>query len=221
MKNKKILIALAIAALSLTFYFICGKSDDAKKSDKSLFSDTVPNKESSRSGDAPADDSSDTDTFSEDKKREEEKHTSQKEDTVTFYLTGDSRQCHYKAVNSFRKVSASSDVTGYVANFAENISGINVSNISSYRNLISFMVPLDVTPGTYTEKSSNFIVQFFGTEGGANYTLDQAHTFSMTITEWGGPGGRARGQFSGELKAEESTTPVSIRDGMFDIAIQD
>ena len=219
MGNKKILIAVIIAAASLMIYFICGKSDKTEKAEKSLLSDTVSKNETASSATAPGGD--DSDTFSEEKKREEEKESSQKEDTVTFILASDSRQYNYKAVNSFKKVGVSSDMTGYVANFAENIGGINVREIATYRNLISFMVPMEVTPGTYTERSANFIVQFFGAEGGANYTLDHAHSFTMTITEWGGPGGRARGRFSGELKAEESSTPVSIRDGMFDIAIQD
>ena len=111
-------------------------------------------------------------------------------------------------------------MTGYVANFANDMLNIQVTNQASFSQVLSMMIPPDVTPGTYSEKSSNFMFQYFGNEPGVMYSLDVNNPFTLTIDEWGGSGGRAKGTFSGELKADGSNTIITIQDGRFDVSIQ-
>ncbi|HOT47233.1 MAG TPA: hypothetical protein PLM53_19660, partial [Spirochaetota bacterium] len=142
------------------------------------------------------------------------------ENTVTFTVRGESGATTFKSVNPFIKIARTSDMTGYVANFASDMSGIRVADQSTYTRVLSMLIPADVTPGTYNEKSSNFMFQYFGTESGVMYSLDVNYPFTLTIEEWGGPGGRARGSFSGELKVEGSNSVILIQDGRFDAGIQ-
>ena len=135
-------------------------------------------------------------------------------------LKGEYNNYSYKAMNNFTKITASPQLTGYTASFVANINNINLSDQSTYNNVVSMMLPLDAGPGAYNEKSDNFIFQYIGANKGILYTLDQSGSFDLTIMEWGGPGGRAKGTFSGKLLSVESTDPVYIQDGKFDIGIQ-
>jgi hypothetical protein len=221
---KKIAIASVLIILTLIFYFLCSKPDKSDSSKTSLLTDTVTDKTNRNAG---SEDSDDADVGSDSTSRGgEEKNTGgddvkpAAEDTVTFRVQGESGINTYKSIATFTKISVSPEFTGYLANFAGNIGNINVSNQSTYTHVISILLPTDVTPGTFNEKSQSFVFQFFGSESGVLYTLDQMCSFSLIIDEWGGQGGRARGTFSGELKAAEGTSIISIRDGSFDVGIK-
>jgi hypothetical protein len=221
---KKIAIAAVLIIVSLIIYFVCSKPEKSSTSKTALLTDNV-----AKSGDrhSDSDDEEEADVGSNEKGRGEnvkntdgDDYKAAPEDTVTFRVQGESGVNTYKSIASFTKISASPEFTGYLANFAGNINNINVSNQSSYTHVISVLLPTDVTPGTFTEKSNPFIFQFFGSDSGVLYTLDQMCSFSLTIDEWGGPGGRARGTFSGELKAAEGTSIISVRDGSFNVGIK-
>ena len=220
---KKIAIASVLIIVSLIIYFVCSKPEKSSTSKTALLTDNVAN-----TADRPADsDDEDADVGSNEKGQgENAKNTGSDdfkpapEDTVTFRVQGESGVNTYKSIASFTKITASPEFTGYLANFAGNINNINVTNQSTYTHVISVLLPTDVTPGTFTEKSNPFIFQFFGSDSGVLFTLDQMCSFSLTIDEWGGPGGRARGSFSGELKAAEGSSIISIRDGTFDVGIK-
>jgi hypothetical protein len=221
---KKIAIASAIFIIALVFYFLCSKPDKGDSSKTSLLTDTVAD-ETNRNADSG--DSDDADVGSESTGRTGDEKNIRgddvkpaAEDTVTFRVQGESGVNTYKSIATFTKISVSPEFTGYLANFAGNIGNINVSNQSSYTHVISVLLPTDVTPGTFNERSHPFIFQFFGSESGVLYTLDQMCSFSFTIDDWGGPGGRAKGTFSGELKAAEGSSTISIRDGSFDVGIK-
>jgi len=218
---KKIAIASVLIILAVIFYFLCSEPDKGDASKTSLLTDTVSD---TKDRDA---DTGDSDLESDSASHGgEEKNTGTEdvkpvaEDTVTFRVRGESGENTYKAIAVFTKISVSPEFTGYLANFAGNIGSINVSNQSTYTHVISVLLPSDVTPGTFNERSQQFIFQFFGSESGVLYALDQMCSFSLTIDEWGGPGGRAKGTFSGELKAAEGTPIISIRDGSFDVGIR-
>jgi hypothetical protein len=138
----------------------------------------------------------------------------------TVIVRGEYKVYTFTAVNNFTKITVSPELSGYVANFAENMGKINIRNQSTYSNVISIMLPVDVAPGDYNEKSDNVIFQYFGPDKGIIYNPDQIGSFLITIHEWGGSGGRAKGTFSGKLKADEQTDPVLIQEGIFDIGIQ-
>jgi hypothetical protein len=221
--KKPIIISILIAATVL-IYFLCYKSDEGAKTKTSLLSESVPGKTAATAdADNPDEEggvSSEEASGAQTKIAGNEDDRPAQENTVTFRIQGESGVKTYKSVASFTKISVSPELTGYLGNFAADISGINLSNQSTYNNVISIMLPSDVTPGTYTERSSPFIIQFFGSENGVLYTLDHNSSFSLTIDEWGGPGGRARGTFSGELKSSEGTSLMNLRDGSFNVGIQ-
>jgi len=140
------------------------------------------------------------------------------ENTVVFTIRGEANQRVFRSVNPFKKLRGG-EVSGHVANFAENITSVTVTNQDTYRNIFSLLLPHEVTPGTYTEASANFIVQFFGEQAGELFHLNASCPFKLTITEWGGPGGRARGYFAGELKSDDTDRIISLS-GSFDVGIE-
>ena len=221
---KKIAVVSVLIILSLIIYFICSKPEKTDTSKTSLLTDAASDR-SDRNADH--DNADDSDFGSSNKSQGEDTKNAggddfkpAAEDTVTFRVQGESGVNTYKSIATFTKISISPEFTGYLANFAGNINNINVSNQSTYTHVISVLLPTEVTPGTFTEKSNPFIFQFFGSESGVLFTLDQMCSFSLTIDEWGGPGGRAKGTFSGELKAADGTSIISIRDGSFDVGIK-
>ncbi len=210
---KKGILAAVIIGLSVLIYFICGTSDSSDDSKTNLMTSTADNMESSSmAGDGEEPLSSES--------AEEDEIKSTPENTVSFSVRGDSKTYTFKSVNPFIKIARSQDLTGYVANFANDMTFIRVAEQSTYTQVISMLIPGDVTPGPLSEKAGNFMFQFFGSERGVMYSLDVNYPFTVTIDEWGGPGGRARGTFSGELKAEGSGTVITIQDGRFDAGIQ-
>jgi hypothetical protein len=221
---KKAAIAAVLIIIVLIFYFLCSKPEKSDTSKTSLLTDSVTDT-THRDADSEGLDNDDVGSDSaghgrEEKNTDGEEATVAAEDTVTFRVLGESGINTYKSIASFTKISVSPEFTGYLANFAGNIGNINVSNQSTYTHVISVLLPTDVTPQTFNEKSHPFIFQYFGSESGVLYTLDQMCSFSLTIDEWGGPGGRAKGTFSGELKAAEGSSIISIRDGSFDVGIK-
>lgn len=214
---KKAIIAGSIIALSVLIYFICGRSDKPDES-KTLMTTTGDSVQKSPSAD-DGEESSPSDSGDEEKgSRDEVRNTP--ENTVSFAVRGENRAYTFKVVNGFIKIARTSDMTGYVANFANDMLNIQVTNQATFSQVLSVMVPPDVTPGTYSEKSSNFMFQYFGNEPGVMYSIDVSNPFTLTIDEWGGSGGRAKGTFSGELKADGSNTIITIQDGRFDVSIQ-
>ncbi|HNW30622.1 MAG TPA: hypothetical protein PKN50_19255 [Spirochaetota bacterium] len=212
---KKAIIAVAMLGLFVFVYFLCGDSEKTDGSKTTLMTSTA----GSREGASSPDDEEQASGSDEEKEGQEEVKRAA-ENTVTFTVRGESGATTFKSVNPFIKIARTSDMTGYVANFAGDMSGIKVADQSTYTRVLSMLIPADVTPGTYNEKSSNFMFQYFGTENGVMYSLDVNYPFTLTIDEWGGPGGRARGSFSGELKVEGSNSVILIQDGRFDAGIQ-
>ncbi len=213
---KKAIIPVAIIGLFVLIYFICSDSDKPGDSKTTLMTSTADTMGRSSSDIADEESAPEGD---EEKDGQEEVRKAP-ENTVTFSVRGESGTSTYKSVNPFIKIARTSDLTGYVANFAGDMTGIRVADQSTYSRVLSMMIPADVMPGTYSEKSNNFMFQFFGAESGVMYSIDVNYPFTLTIDEWGGPGGRARGSFSGELKVEGSNSIITIQDGRFDAGIQ-
>jgi hypothetical protein len=216
---KKVVIALIVIGIPLLFYFLCGKTENKEEPQSPLLSNTMTG-----SGERTADGGTEV-TREENRENVEkvaaaEESGPAQEDTVTFMLPGDTKVYTYKAINGFKKISMTSEYTGHVANFAGNMGAINTSNQATYSHVISIMLPPDVIPGPYNEKSGQFLFQFFGSENGKLFTLDANYPFTVNVTEWGGPGGRARGSFAGQLMADESGDVITIQDGRFDVGIQ-
>lgn len=221
---KKTLIITALIALVVLVYFLCGKKEEKVAPGTALLSDAVSGTanrareigslEDEETG--PQDGEGDSGA----RKAGSDGAGQAQENTAVFRIQGESGVNTYSSIANFTKISASPEFTGYLVNFAANIKDVNVSNQSTYRHVLSMMLPSEVAPGTYTEKSTPFIIQFFGSESGVLFTLDYNHPFTLTIDEWGGQGGRARGTFSGELKSAEGTQVMQIRDGNFNVGIQ-
>lgn len=219
--KKTIIITLLIGAVIL-IYFICGSNDEEPAPGTALLSESISGDMTRSGGTTTYEEESgnDDDEGADPAKNAGDEAVQAVENTASFRIQGESGSNTYSSVANFTKISVSSELTGYLVNFAADMSGITVSNQSTYRHVLSMMLPSDVTPGTYSEKSTPFIIQFFGSESGVLYTLDYAHPFSLTIDEWGGAGGRARGTFSGELKSADGSTVMQIRDGSFNVGIQ-
>jgi hypothetical protein len=210
--NKKVIAGLAVIAVGAGIYFICGTEDSGEKKQSLLLStESASGKDAS-----PRDEKKSDESGSED----ESDQPKASPNTLSFFLGKDRSSYSFQAIGAFRKVSATTEMTGYVGNFAVSPEGINVPDQSKLSNVISILLPGDVSPGTYTEKSSNFMVQYFGQEPGLLFNLDQNCSFTLTITEWGGSGGRVRGTFSGELKSEGAATIISFSEGRFEAGIQ-
>ncbi len=214
---KKALVAVGIIGLCVLVYFICGDSEKTEDSQSSLMTSA---QDQTKSGSTSSETEYEYDTDVEQERAEQDEARKTPENTVTFTVRGENRTNTYKSVNPFIKIARSSDLTGDVVNFASDMIGIKVSDQSTYRHVFSMMIPGDVTPGSLSERSGNFMVQYFGTETGVMYSLDVNYPFTLTIDEWGGSGGRARGTFSGELKVNGSGAVIYIQDGRFDAAIQ-
>lgn len=215
---KKIAIGAAVIALGLIFYFVCGSQDDVRDNQSSLLLDSPgegTQAAGERGGNTAGEGAGDAGVTADDDSSK--KVTA---DTISFFLTRERVNYSFPAIGNFRKMSATTEMTGYVANFAANSGVIHAGDQSKLSNVISILLPTDVVPGTYTEKSPNFMVQLFGQEAGTLYNLDQNCSFTLTVDEWGGPGGRVSGTFSGELKADGSSTIISINDGRFEAGIQ-
>jgi len=215
---KKIAIGAAVIALGLILYFVCGSQDDARNNPSPLLLDSPgegTRADGESGGSAAGEGAGDAGVTDDD-------DSSKKvpADTISFFLARERVNYSFPAIGNFRKMSATTEMTGYVANFAADSGVIHTGDQSKLSNVISILLPTDVAPGTYTEKSPNFMFQLFGQEAGTLYSLDQNCSFTMTVDEWGGPGGRARGTFSGELKADGSSTIISINDGRFEAGIQ-
>ncbi|MBN1496860.1 MAG: hypothetical protein JXA07_08845 [Spirochaetes bacterium] len=227
--KKAVIISICVAAVAL-IYFLSGKDEDKVKTNTALLSDAVSGADGkSRTRGivtretGPGEDETGWPykaAGEETIRMDSGESVPAQENTASFRIQGEPDTQTYASVANFTKISASPQFTGYLVNFAANFEKINVSNQSTYRHVISMMLPTDVTPGVYNEKSSPFIVQFFGSESGVLYTLDYNHSFSLSIDEWGGPGGRARGTFSGELKSANGTEVIQIRDGSFNVGIK-
>jgi hypothetical protein len=216
--KKKLLAATAVIALGLIVYFVCGTSDDGKDKQSSLLMNSSEESTASKTRSVTT---RTTESDREDGGTDEEGSSKKAAaNTASFFLTRERQEYSFQAIGNFRKMSATTEMTGYVGSFAANSDAANVSDQSKLNNVISILLPTDVTPGTYSEKSANFMVQFFGQEAGTLYNLDHNCSFTLTVDEWGGPGGRVRGTFSGELKAEGSSTIISVSDGRFEAGIQ-
>ncbi len=214
---KKALVAIGIIGLCVLIYFICSEPDKPGDSNSSLMTNTADN---ANRGSAPDEEEYGEETDVDRERADQEEARKTPENTVTFVVRGEGRTNTYKSVNPFIKIARSSDLTGFVANFASDMTGIKVADQSTYSHVFSMLIPGDVTPGALSERTSNFMVQYFGTDSGVMYSLDVNYPFTLTIDEWGGPGGRARGTFSGELKVDGSGAVIYIQDGRFDAAIQ-
>ena len=216
---KKIAVGVAVVAAVLIIYFVCGTNDDGKDGSSSLFLDSgsegMPAADNPDGSAATAGGTNDGGVI-----KEEDSSPQTAADTISFFLSRERANYSFPAMGNFRKMSATTEMTGYVGNYAANSDVIHAGDQSKLANVISILLPTDVTPGTYTEKSSNFMVQFFGQEAGTLYNLDQNCSFTLTVDEWGGPGGRVRGTFSGELRADGISTIISISDGRFEAGIQ-
>jgi hypothetical protein len=216
--NKKLLAAAAAIALGLVIYFVCGTSNDGKDKQSSLLVN------SSEEGAASTTGSETTRTTEGDRDEggTDENGSSKKAaaNSASFFLTRERQEYSFQAIGNFRRMSATTEMTGYVGSFAANSEAVTVSDQSKLNNVISILLPTDVSPGTYNEKSANFMVQFFGQEAGTLYNIDHNCSFTLTVDEWGGPGGRVRGTFSGELKADGSSTIITVSDGRFEAGIQ-
>jgi hypothetical protein len=139
--------------------------------------------------------------------------------TVVFYLENERKTYTYTSYQKLLKLTLAPEKTGYVANFIEDQKKLDLKDESTYSHVLSFFLPVDITPTAFDERSDEFMFQFFGTEPGSIYMVNPGYDFSFTITECGGSSGRARGIFSGTLKAANSANTISIRDGKFDIEI--
>ncbi|MBN2160875.1 MAG: hypothetical protein JW807_15910 [Spirochaetes bacterium] len=217
---KKGVIILMLIGIALFFYFICGKSENHDEHESPLLSDAMsPGVEQTRDGGT-------TITYHQDVEEEQvsgdgaDESRPASEDTAIFTLQGDTKEYTYKAINGFKKISMTPDYTGHVANFAGNMASINTSNQESYKHVISIMLPPDVVPGVYRETSSKFMFQFFGSENGKLFTIDVNYPFTLNLNDWEGPGGRARGTFSGQLMANNTGEVITIEYGKFDVDIQ-
>lgn len=219
MMKKAIIAGCLAAGLFLVAYFVCrDSSTETKGASSSLLTESLDTQHSRNMTTTERDEPiavEEGEGASEEAGKETEKAA---ENTVVFTLRGEANQRVFRSVNPFKKLKGG-EVSGYVANFAENIKGVTVTNQDTYRNIFSLLLPHEVTPGTYTEASANFIVQFFGDQAGELFHLDAACPFKLTVTEWGGPGGRARGYFSGELKSDDTDRIISLS-GSFDIGIE-
>ncbi len=214
---KKIAVGAAVIALGLTLYFVCGSQDDGRDDSSSLLLDSAG--EGTPAADT-RDDSTGEGAGEGGVTADDESRNKITADTVSFFLDRERANYTFPVMGNFRKMSATTEMTGYVANFAAKFDVIQAGDQSKLSNVISILLPTDVSPGTYTERSSNFMVQLFGQEAGTLYNLDQNCSFTLTVDEWGGPGGRVRGTFSGELKADGTSTIISISDGRFEAGIQ-
>ena len=212
-------IALIVLFIGLV-YFICSKTGKTDKQQRIILRDSMKTSASSNTDSGVFQQMHEDRQGGEESSKEEQKGKT--ENTISFSLvsSGESKSYSYKALNNLTKVPQSTSFSGYVTSFAADLKKINLSNENSFSHIFSILLPLDAGVGTYTEKSNAFIIQFFGPENGKLYTLQPEYSFTLTIHEWGGPGGRARGIFFGELKAADSSIPLVFRDGQFDIGIQ-
>jgi hypothetical protein len=221
---KKHITIVILIATGLSLYLIFRKSDKSNINHKSIMPDTisgesVPDVKNHDSGPQSQEESRIGNEILNEN-REETSTVSENSISFTAVLKGEYKVYNFKAIKNFTKITASPQFTGYTASFVENLNAMNLSDQSTFKNVISMMLPLEIGPGTYNEKSENFIFQYIGSDKGVMYSLDQTSPFELTLTEWGGPGGRARGTFSVKLRSFESTEPVYIQDGRFDIGIQ-
>ncbi len=222
MKKPVTIVILISVAIFLYLYFRgSDKTDASKKSNEtgSLLKETAPDPGNYEPDDYRPE-SRGRDYETESKSRPDFKNL--RENTVSFavVMKGEYKVYTFKAVKNFVKIAASPELSGYTASFVEDIKNLNVSDQSTYHNVISMMLPADVSPGTFSEGSAGFLFQYFGTNKGILFSLDQSCPFELNLMEWGGSGGRARGAFSGKLFSLESTDPVYIQDGKFDVGIQ-
>jgi hypothetical protein len=220
-KPLAIVISICIAIFLYLYFRGPDKTDALKKSNEteSLLKETAPGLKNYESDDYRSEERG-RDYGTEYKSNPDFKNL--RENTVSFAILsrGDYKVYSFKAVKNFVKIAASPELSGYTASFVEDIKNLNVSDQSTYHNLISMMLPSEVVPGSFNEGSSNFLFQYFGTNKGTLYSLDQSCPFELNIIEWGGTGGRARGVFSGKLFSIEATEPIYIQDGKFDVGIQ-
>jgi hypothetical protein len=214
--NKKIVIGVALIAMGAAIYFICRTSDDGTDKKSALLMNSPGEKSSVTGGET-------TRTFDSDHEGvTDEESTSKKAaaGTVSFFVPRERQEYTLQTLGNFRRMSATTEMTGYVGSFSASSDITSVTDQSKLSNVISILLPGDVGPGTYNEKSANFMVQLFGQEAGTLYSLDHNCSFTLTVDEWGGPGGRVRGTFSGELKTDGGTTLLTITDGRFEAGIQ-
>jgi hypothetical protein len=221
---KKHIIITILIATGLSLYLMFRKSDKSDIARKSIMPDTIntesiPDSPNYDSGHQAKEESRISNEILNENK-EDSKTVSENSIRFAVVYNGEYKAYNFKAVKNFAKITASPQFTGYTASFVENLKALNLSNRSTFKNVISMMLPLDAGPGTYNEKSENFIFQYIGADKRLLFALDQTSHFELTLTEWGGAGGRARGTFSGTLRSFESTEPVYIQDGQFDIGIK-
>ncbi len=213
---KKPVIVLGICILVALIYFICSGPGEEKKDASLLHHSEALTEEYPGSGDG---------YYHEEGGYEDENSAPRDaapavKDTLTYRLDLESTSYVYSAIGGFNKIAASEEMTGYVANFAISRGTIDASNPSKINHVISILLPVVVTPGIFNERSNPFIVQFFGPVAGILYGLDPDMPFSLTVEEWGGPGGRARGFFAGTLKSDQTSETVVIHDGRFEASIR-
>ena len=214
--NKKIIAAAAVIALGVAVYFICGKSDDTRDKKSTLLMNSGEGSTASKGGET-------TRTYEGDREGGADDEGAVKKsvaNTASFFLPGDRQDYSFQSLGNFRRMAATTEMTGYVGSFSSSSDISSVTDQSKLNNVISILLPTDVSPGTYNEKSANFMVQLFGKDSGTLYNLDSNCSFTLVVDEWGGPGGRVRGTFSGELKVDGGSTILTISDGKFEAGIQ-
>ncbi len=77
-----------------------------------------------------------------------------------------------------------------------------------------------VNSGSAYNQSSGLTVYYDADGNDTLYSNDSSLPFSLTITEWGGLGGMARGTFAGTLEQWDGST-VIISDGIFEASIDE
>lgn len=215
---KKPAIIIGSIILIGLIYFICSEPETNKKEGPIVGMETT-------SGEVAEDHYNDTsgdDPFTgyEDPDAPQKDAVPVAKNTLSYKYDREMKPFVYEAIAGFTKVAATEEMTGYVVNFSIDRDKLDPSDATKISHVLSLLLPTVVTPGTFTEQTSGLIVQYFGPEPGIYYELDQDSPFSITVQEWGGPGGRARGYFSGTLKSNQTSGKVMLHDGRFDASIK-
>ncbi len=208
--KKAIVIGLGIFAIFIIYFFVCDHKSTPQKGDALMLGQPSGGfgGSTTREGDSAAD---------EEREGDQGKGAARQAapNTITFVANGE--RYTYPALMNFRLLHLQNDMHGFLCNFARDLSGIDLQNPATYQHVVSLFLPPDAKATVYTQENEKFIFEFFGSETGTKY---HPKDFTFTINEWGGPRGRAKGTFSGELSAEGSGVSMTVENGSFDVGIQ-